>query len=127
VTTPILPTTAMIQDMSGLIVDWGKTCLIKRKTATRNAAGQVSAAFTSVGTETLWIQPWTSRGLKESGIMAMGIIDKTTHMAFEHASGFETNSEDRVEENGTTYAYDVLSSQLNHTHRVLYLQQVKRS
>src|SRR5258708_5140614 len=108
---PELPT--MRQDMSALVTDWGVTCTIKRKSsASRNAAGQVSASFSTVGTDTMWIQPWTTRGLKEAGIKDMGIIDKSTHQAFVHYSGTDVQTEDQITAAGETYAYDVLSSQL---------------
>ncbi len=122
------PLTEMRQDMSALIIDWGVTCTIKRKSSSsRNAAGQVSAAFSTVGTETMWIQPIDAASMNKSGIKDPGIIDNTTHQAFARYAGSETQNQDQILAAGDTYAYDVLSSQLLSTHRVIFLQKVKRS
>ena len=124
---PELPT--MRQDMSGLINDWGSICVVKRRNqAIRNAAGMVSAPFSTVGSDTMWIQPISStRAIFQSGVKEFGILDKTTHMCFSRFAGPSVQNSDQITAAGETYAYDVLSSQLLSTHRLIYLQQVKRS
>lgn len=124
-----IPKATMRQDISGLIMDWGVTASIRRKTPTRNAAGQVSASFTSVGTETLWIQPFEgqSDGRNVGDRFEPGIIDKMTHQAYERYGGYATQAEDQILQSGDTYVYDVLAVQILDTHRHLFLQQVKRS
>lgn len=124
--TPELPT--MKRAMSALINDWGVSCTIKRRDQTkRNAMGAVSAPFSTIGTETLWIQPYSAKNSRGSQMMEFGILDKTTHMAFERYSGTSVQNQDQISATGDTYAYDVLSAQITSTHRVIFLQQVKRS
>ncbi len=122
---PDLPT--MKQDMSALIIDWGVSCSIRRLGTGRTSAGQVSVLFSSVATETLWIQPIA--GMKRSfvGRVDPGIIDKTTHVIFERYSGYAMQVEDEILPAGESYVYDVLSSATIQTHRYLFAQQVKRS
>lgn len=117
----------MRRDMSGLIVDWGVTASIRRKSATRNAAGQVSASFASVGTEKLWIQPIEGDRFNILNRIDAGILDRMTHQAYERYSGYAMQAEDQILQSGDTYVYDVLAVQLLDTHRHLFLQQVKRS
>lgn len=119
----------MRQDMSGLITDWGVSSSIRRKTVTRNTAGQVSASFVSVGTELMWIQPFEgqSDGRNVGTRLDAGIIDKMTHQCYERFSGYALQAEDQILVSGDTYVYDVLAVQVLHTHRHIFLQQVKRS
>jgi hypothetical protein len=122
---PELPT--MRKDISALIVDWGVVCTVKRRGTTRNLAGAVSAPLSVMSTVTLWIQPFTAKSRRGSQMMDFGILDNTTHQAFERFSGYAPQNQDQIAAAGETYAYDVLSSQLLSTHRVIYLQQVKRA
>lgn len=118
---------SMRQDISGLIVDWGVSSSIRRKTVTRNNAGQVSTAFTSVGTELLWVQPAEADSYGGVTRAEAGILDKMTHQCYERFSGFAVQAEDQILVAGDTYVYDVLAVQLLQTHRHIFLQQVKRS
>lgn len=117
----------MKQDMSGLIVDWGTSATIFRKGTTKNAAGQVSASFATVGVDVLWIQPVDSKMFVMDGIMDPGIKDKSDFMCFQKFSGTAMLAEDRLTVAGDSYAYDVISSQIVSTHRLSFLKQVKRS
>lgn len=117
----------MRQDISGLITDWGVTASIRRKAVTRNAAGQVSASFASVGTETLWIQPLEAHMYGGDTRIEAGILDKMTHQGYEKFSGYAMQAEDQILVAGDTYVYDVLAVQLLQTHRHVFLRQVKRS
>ncbi len=125
VPTPELAT--MRQDMSGLIVDWGVSSSIRRKTVSRNNAGQVSGTFTSVGTELLWIEPIEGERYNLLNRIDAGILDKMTHQCFERFSGFAMQAEDQILVSGDSYVYDVVAVQILQTHRHLFLQQVKRS
>lgn len=122
---PELPT--MRLDISGLISDWGISCKVHRKPATRNVAGQVSGSIVSVGTELVWLQPYAgrARGRGESHIDP-GILDKSTVEAFVRYSGVAMQVDDRLVATGQAYEYDVLSVQVLDTHQYLWLQQVKR-
>lgn len=117
----------MKQDMSGLVMDWGVSSSIRRKTVTRNAAGQVSASFASVGTDLLWIQPYSRASRGQVNRIDPGILDKTTHECFQRFNGYGMQAEDQILVSGDTYVYDVLSVNILQTHRYLLLQQVKRS
>lgn len=117
----------MRQDMSGLIQDWGVSSSIRRKTETRNSAGQISASFTSVATETLWIQPIEGERYNLLNRIDAGILDRMTHQCYERFSGYAMQAEDQILVSGDTYVYDVVAVQVLQTHRHIFLQQVKRS
>ncbi len=123
-----IPLGSMRKDISALIVDWGVSSVIKRKTTTRNSAGQVSGSFASIGTQLLWVQPYEGQTFNHGvNRMDAGILDRMTHQAFEHFSGTAVQAEDQLTVSGESYVYDVLAVQVLQTHRHLFLQQVKRS
>lgn len=123
--TPELST--MKQDISGLIVDWGVACSIRRQGTTLNTAGQISAARTSVATETLWIQPVDSRAFRLGAVIEPGLKDEMYFEYWEHFSGYAMQAGDQILESGGVYVYDVLAVQILQTHRHGFIKQVKRS
>lgn len=122
---PDLPT--MREDMSGLITDWGTSCAIIRKPATRNSAGQISGPMVTVGIDLVWFQPYSGRMRGSSAAhIDPGILDKSAVQAFMRYSGPAVQADDRIVAVGQVYQYDVLSVQILDTHKYLWLQQVKR-
>lgn len=117
----------MKQDVSGLIVDWGVSCSIRRQGTTLNTAGQLSAARASVATETLWIQPVDSRAFRLGEVIEAGLKDEMYFEYWEHFSGYAMQAGDQILETGTSFVYDVLAVQILSTHRHGFLKQVKRS
>jgi hypothetical protein len=122
---PDLPT--MQDDFSGLITDWGVSCVILRKAQTRNSAGQISSSFSTVGTETIWIQPYRRRGGAGGAIGNAGLLDDSAFEYFERFSGYAIQAGDQLAAAGESYVYDVLSTQTLAQHHHGYLKQVKRS
>lgn len=126
-TLPAPELATMRLDMSGLITDWGVSSVIRRKSTSRNSAGQISGTDSSVGTELLWIQPFEGQSYNEPGHVDAGILDKMTHQAYERFSGAVVTAEDQITVSGDSYEYDVIAVQVLQTHRHLFLKQVKRS
>ncbi len=124
-----IPLSSMRRDISALIVDWGVSSIIKRKTTSRNSAGQISGSFASVGTQILWVQPYEGQSYRMGGQNRIdaGILDDMTHQAYEHFSGTAVQAEDQITVSGESYVYDVIAVQILQTHRHLFLRQVKRS
>lgn len=122
-----LPRAAMRLDMSALVTDWGVSCSIRRRGQTRNTAGQISAAFASVATELLWIQPVDSRVYRMGAVEDPGLKDGMYFEYFQHYAGSALQAGDQVVAVGQTYVYDVLAVQLLDNHRHGFLHQVKRA
>lgn len=126
-TLPAPELAVMKQDMSGLITDWGVSCSIRRRTQTRNTAGQISAAFASVATETMWIQPVDSRVYRMGAVEDPGLKDGMYFEYYERFSGYAIQAGDQILASGVVYVYDVLAVQVLSNFKHGFLHQVKRA
>lgn len=110
-------------DISGLIDDWGKRCLVSRFSANVTASARSSGTFVNVASGVFWIQPVAgSSGRKEKGLE-----DRTTHMMFARLSS-SFKAEDRISASGESYLYDVVSVDgENPTHLEIQLERIKRT
>lgn len=122
-----IPKALLKQDLSGLVIDWGVSAKISRFSGALNAAGQMSGAFVSVSTQTLWIQPYDRRRSKGSTRDSFGLVDETSHECFWDFDGFEMMPEDRISVSGQIYSYDVLSEDQPENYRHAWLKLTARS
>ena len=112
----------MRADISTLIDDWGKNCVISRFSSTLNASGRHSGSYVGVSSGTYWIQPVQGMSSKEME----GFHEETTHIMFARVTA-NVQADDKVLPSGETYLYDVLAPIENQPHTMFQLKRVKRS
>lgn len=119
-----IPFAQMRGDFDALVGDWGASVTITRNAGSTTSQGRRASDWQTVGTETMWIQ---SLSVTDKEMVEQGIVEGTTHVAFQRYSGTELRELDRITVSGDANPYDVVGTQLFPNHRRSWLKQVKKS
>ncbi len=112
----------MIEDVSGLLSEWGKRGVLSHLSGTVVEGGFISGTFVDFASGTFWVQPARVTGFRAE----FGLDARTTHVALARLSP-TLRLEDRVSVDGETYPYDVVGVEENPSHQWVQLQRVVRT
>ena len=113
--------TGMRANMSTEIDAWGSTVKIARLSAARNSQGRMSGSYASVATEKMWIQAFS---ITDRDRANQGVVEGTTHYAYQKSSGYDVKETDRLTNAGDTSPYDIVGVERYATHQRLFLKRV---